>query len=240
MLEAWIQRSQNPNTQRTYRRAVESFIEFLGIDWPEASHELLAATVPDVRAWRDEMALEGKAPATLNPRLSAVSGFYRFMREVSVTEMKLPIQVPNPAHAQFIGRESRDPARPTAALTLAKARRLLTLPAGDSVLGSRDRAILAVFLYTGARIGTVCRLRVSDFHDDEDDPVLGIQEKGRGRSKRRIGVNFVCPEAIRHYLEHAELERGPLFRARLNSRSQKLGTRAISQAAMYRLLLSYL
>ena len=264
MLEAWIQRSQNPNTQRTYRRAVLSFIEFLGIDWPKNSHEFLAATVPDVRAWRDELAAAGRAPATLNARLSALSGFYRFMREVSVTELKLPIQVPNPAHAQFIGRESPEPVSPTSALTLSKAKRLLAFPSRDhllkadellqrrfkadaaalehelDVLVARDRAVLATFLYTGARIGSVCALTVSDFHDDEDDPTISFREKGRSRSKRRIGVNFVCAEAIRDYSERAGLGKGPLFRARSNPRSAKLGNRAMSQAAMYRLLLSYL
>ena len=264
MLEAWIQRSQNPNTQRTYRRAVMDFIEFLGIDWPENSHELLSATVPDVRGWRDTLAAAGKAPATLNARLSALSGFYRFMREVSVTELKLPIQVPNPAHAQFIGRESPEPVSPTSALTLSKAKRLLALPSRDhilkaddflarrfksnpgaledqlDVLVARDRAVLAVFLYTGARIGSVCALHVADFHDDEDDPTISFREKGRSRSKRRIGVNFVCAEALRDYLERSSLTKGPLFRARLNPRSAKLSSRAMSQATMYGLLLSYL
>lgn len=264
MLEAWIQRSGNPNTQRTYRRAVMSFVEFLDIDWPERSHEFLSASVPDVRGWRDELAAAGKAPATLNARLSAVSGFYRFMREVSVTELKLPIQVPNPAHAQFIGRESPEPVSPTSALTLSKAKRLIALPSRDHVLRedeflakrykdnpsgledqlgvlvARDRAILATFLYTGARIGSVCALHIADLHDDEDDPTLSFHEKGRSRSKRRIGINFVCAEALRDYVERAKIEKGPLFRARLNPRSAKLGARAMSQAAMYRLVLSYL
>ncbi|MCK5944001.1 MAG: tyrosine-type recombinase/integrase, partial [Planctomycetes bacterium] len=204
----------------------------------------------DVRAWRDEMAAAGKAPATLNARLSAVSGFYRFMREVSVTELKLPIQVPNPAHAQFIGRENSDPVSPTSALTLSKAKRFMAFPSRDhwlkadaflakrfkekhspelehelDILVARDKAILATFLYTGARIGSVCALHVSDFHDDEDDPTISFREKGRSRSKRRIGVNFVCAEALRDYLERSELGTGPLFRARANPRSAKLSGR---------------
>ena len=213
---------------------------------------------------RDTLAAAGKAPATLNARLSALSGFYRFMREVSVTELKLPIQVPNPAHAQFIGRESPEPVSPTSALTLSKAKRLLALPSRDHILRSdaflakrykdnpaaleeelevlvaRDRAVLAVFLYTGARIGSVCTLHVADFHDDEDDPTINFREKGRSRSKRRIGVNFVCAEALRDYLERSALGKGPLFRARSNPRSAKLAARGMSQATMYCLLLSYL
>lgn len=239
MFDAWVERSKNHNTQRTYRRGVMNFIEFLGIDWPARSHELLQTTVPDVRAWRDEMELAGQAPGTLNARVTAVSAFFNFMREAAI-EARLPIQVPNPAHAQFIKRESRDPASPTAALTRANAHRLMAMPVGDSVLAARDRAILATFLYTGIRIGTGCRLEVADFHDDADDPVLAIQEKGRARARRRLGIHSHCAEALRDYIAAAGLEGGPMFRARTSSRSAKLGDTIISQASMYRLLLSYL
>lgn len=37
------------------------------------------------------------------------------------------------------------------------------MPSGDSVVEARDRAILTFFLYSGARLGTGCRLKVSDF-----------------------------------------------------------------------------
>ena len=256
MLEAWLKRSSNANTQRTYRRSVLSFIEFMGISWPtfakdgslaadspaDESWRLLQASVSDVRGWRDEMQADGQAGATLNARLSALSGFYRFMRETAATELKLPIQVPNPAHAQFIGRESADPNQPTLPLGLTKARKLMALPAKveSELLRARDHAVLKTFLYTGIRIGTACRLTVQDFHDDEHDPTIAIQEKGRGKSKRRIGINFVAAEAIREYVKVAGITGGPLFRARSGSRGEKLAERPMSQAALYRLLLSYL
>ncbi|MEM8712043.1 MAG: tyrosine-type recombinase/integrase [Planctomycetota bacterium] len=242
MFDVWLDRTPNANTQRTYARGVHNFIDYLGLDWPDESHALLQVTVADVQGWRDSMELAGQAPATLNARVSALSRFYKYMREAAI-EMRLPIQVPNPAHAQFVRRESSDPVSPTAALTRANAHRLMGLPKADDggdMLAARDRAILSVFLYTGARIGTVCRLDVSDFHDDDDDPILAIREKGRSSSKRRVGIHAHCAEALREYVATADLEGGPLFRARLNSRSKKLGDSPISQPSMYRLLLSYL
>lgn len=254
MLEAWLKRSSNANTQRTYRRSVMAFIEFLGISWPifnddgslaadsppDESWRLLQVSVADVRAWRDEMQTDSKAGATLNARLSALSGFYRFLRETAATELKLPIQVPNPAHAQFIGRESPDPVDPTLPLGLTKARKLMSLPAGGDVFEARDRAILKVFLYSGIRIGTACRLTVADFVDDPDDPKILIEEKGRGKAKRAIGINFIAAEALRDYVKTAELTGGPLFRARSSARSEKLSDRPIAQVSMYRILMDYL
>ena len=244
MFETWLLRTKNVNTQRTYRRGVLNYIEFLGTDWPKNSHEFLQATVHDVQAWRDAMELDGQAPATLNARISAVSRFYGFMREVA-TEMRLPLQSPNPAHAQFIRREATDPVRPTVPVTRTLAHRLMSLPSSNGeesseALDARDRAILASFLYVGARISTVCNLNVSDFHDDRENPVLSVQEKGKKKSRRRVGIHAHCAEAIREYLEVADIERGPLFRARLNSRSKKLGSERISTRSMYRLLLGYL
>ncbi len=124
MFETWLQRSANKNTQRTYRRGVLSFVEFLGIAWPEfdqhgcmlpdskdESWKLLSASVADVRAWRDELLADGQAPATLNARLSALSGFYRFMREAVATELKLPIQVPSRSRTRRTRSSSRGSPR---------------------------------------------------------------------------------------------------------------------------------
>ena len=46
------------------------------------------------------------------------------------------------------------------------------MPKGDGVLAWRDRAIIDFFLYTGSRIGTGSKLKVTDFHDQEGDPTI--------------------------------------------------------------------
>jgi integrase len=55
------------------------------------------------------------------------------------------------------------------------------MPAGDTVLDFRDRAILKFFLYSGARLSTACRLKVSDFHQDGDEATIRLHEKGAER-----------------------------------------------------------
>lgn len=241
MLEAWVTRSENLNTQRSYRRAVMSFVEFMGIRWPEESFQLLGTTVADVRAWREFLDQElDQAPKTLNHRISALSGFFEFVREAAAGG-KLPILVHNPAHKDFIKRPSTDPVDETAALSARNARKLMELPNGDDrILALRDRAILKFYLFTGARIRTGCLLDVADFRFDEEDPKIRVQEKGRGKSKRTIGVHIEAAEAIREYVAAAELTSGPLFRARANSRSKKLGRERIGLTTMYSLLQRYL
>jgi integrase len=207
------------------------------IPWPEESYRLLAASIPDVLRWRDRMTELHRAPKTINRRVSSLSSFYKYLG-AAAAELRLPITVPNPAHSQFVSRSSHDPVRERVSLTATRARQLKGLPAGDTVLDARDRAILKLFLYTGARIGTVCRLGVSDFREDGEEATLRLAEK-RGK-RRAIGIHFEAAQAIREYVHRAGLESGPLFRPRLNSRSQRLGDGRISPVTMYEIVQGYL
>lgn len=237
LFEAWVARCRSPHTQRAYRLDVLSLVAFLGLQWPQDATELLQVTVKDVQGWRDVMLEQDKAGKTINRRIASVSSFYKFL-QAAAAELRLPITVPNPAHAQFISRSSTDARDETKALSAPRARQLLSLPSGDSVLAYRDRAILATYLYTGIRLAAGCRLKVSDFHQDSDDATLRIHEKGDKR--RTIGIHVKAAQAIAEYLEAAEITSGPLFRPRLNPRSKKLASRAMDETTMYRLLMSYL
>ena len=222
IFKRWVTRRSSKHTQRTYRQDVMDFVRFLGIRWPEESTWLFTVSVADVLAFRDCMLAEAKAPKTINRRIASLSSFYKYLQGVA-SEFRLPITVPNPAHARFIPRNSSDPRDETKALSATRARQLMGLPSGDTVFDYRDRAIIKFFLYSGARIGTACRLRVEDFHQDGDEATVTLHEKGD--KHRRIGLHFAAAEAIAAYIAKAELTKGPLFRARLNSRSEKLGER---------------
>jgi site-specific recombinase XerD len=237
IFESWVARRQSPNTQRAYREDVMAFVKFMGLTWPDQATELLHVSVQDVRRFRGHLVALNAAPKTLNRRISSLSSFYKYLA-AAAAELRLPIMVPNPAHSQFISRESTDPREETRALSAARARQLVGLPSGNSVLDYRDRAILKFFLYSGARVSTACRLKVSDFHQDGDEATIRLHEKGDKR--RTIGLHFQAAQAISEYIEKAGLTSGTLFRRRLNSRSQKLGITAMSPWTLWRLVESYL
>jgi integrase family protein with SAM-like domain len=77
------------------------FVHFLGLRWPDESTRLFTVSVADVIAFRDQMLAEAKAPKTINRRIASLSSFYKYLQGVP-SEFRLPITVPNPAHAQFI------------------------------------------------------------------------------------------------------------------------------------------
>ena len=124
------------------------------------------------------------------------------------SEFRLPITVPNPAHAQFIPRGLVGPAM-RRRRSRRPGRQLMGLPSGDTVFDYRDRAIIKFFLYSGARIGTACRLRVKDFHQDGEEATVTLHEKGDNH--RRIGLHFAAAEAIAAYIEKARSRRGRSF-----------------------------
>jgi site-specific recombinase XerD len=237
IFESWVARRTSPHTQRAYREDVMAFVHFLGIVWPGGSLDLLKASLRDVRAFRDRLKAAGAAPKTINRRISSLSSFYKYLG-AAAAELRLPITVPNPAHAQFISREPADPREETRALSATRARQLMRLPEGDSPLEFRDRAILRFYLYTGARLATGCRLKVSDFHQDGDEATLRLHEKGEKR--RTIGLHYQAAQAISDYIEQAGLRSGPLFRPQRGPRSRRLADRLMDPVTMYRLIQGYL
>ena len=237
IFEAWVTRRKSKHTQRACREDVMSFVRFVQITWPQESIRLLSVSIKDVLAFRDEMLVRDLAPTTLNRRIASLSSFYKYLA-AAAAELRLPITVPNPADAQFIARESTDPRDETKALSAARARQLIALPAGETILDYRDRAILKLYLYSGIRLATGCRLNVSDFHEDGEEATIRLHEKGDKR--RTIGLHSVAAGAIAEYLDKAEIKSGPLFRPRLNPRSTKLGKGRMNESTMYRVIESYL
>src|SRR5262245_43811875 len=217
--ESWLGRRSSPHTRRAYDQDVMHFVRrFLRLDWPDEASEILHVSVHTVQRYRDWLVAENAAPKTINRRISSLSSFYKYLG-AAAAELRLPIIVPNPAHSQFIPRVGSDPVDETLALSTARARQLLGFPSGDSLLDYRDRAILKFYRYSGARLATGCRLQVSDFLNQDHGATVRIAEKGDRR--RKIGLHFTAAQAIQEYIGKAELTSGPLFRARLNSRSEK-------------------
>jgi site-specific recombinase XerD len=237
IFESWVNRSESSHTRRAYRDDVIAFVRFLGLAWPEEASALLGVSILDVQRFREALLDLGAANKTLNRRICSLSAFYKYLG-LSAAELRLPINVPNPASAQFVKRAKADARKETKALSLARDRQLLALPQDHDVLAARDRAILSFYLYSGARIAAGCKLVVADFHHDREDSTIRLQEKGG--EYRTIGLHFVAAEALREYLEQADITSGPLFRPRAHSRSQRLADSHMEEFTMYRLLMSYL
>lgn len=239
IFELWVRRRVSQHTQRAYRADIMSFVAFMEFSWPEDAIKLLTVKINDVLEYVEQMQGElGMASKTINRRVASLSSFYKYLAGAAA-EMRLPITVPNPAHAQFVTRQSSDPRDETKALTGTRARQLMGMPASEDIVDYRDRAIIRLYLYTGIRLSTGCRLKVSDFHQEDGEATLRIHEKGDKR--RTIGIHFNAAQAIAEYVEKAGIDSGPLFRAQVHAKKRdKLSSEPISSRTMYRLIQGYL
>ena len=116
----------------------------------------------------------------------------------------------------------------------------MAMPEGDDVIALRDRAILKFYYLSGARIAVGCTLKVSDFNDQGD--VATYRAKIKGGRIRTKGLNIVAAQAIREYIDKAEISHGPLFRSKRRGRSKEpqLSGDRMDESTMYRVLMSYL
>jgi site-specific recombinase XerD len=237
LFERWVHRPKSVHTRRSYRDGVLSFVRHRGLVWPREASALLLVSVGEVQQYRDALAAAGAAPKTINHRVSALSSFYKYLA-LSAAELRLPVVIPNPAHSQFIARESSDPREETLSLSAARARQLLHMAPGSSLLDCRDRAILKLYLFSGIRLAAGCFLAVEDFRQDGEEATLRLREKGDKR--RTIGIHYLAAQAIQEYIERAKLTSGPLFRPRRHSHTEDLASTGMDPRTMWTILKGYL
>src|SRR5271170_6539270 len=154
--EIWLQKQKSARTRRAYRLDVQHFMRTLGITSPE---ELRQADHKAVIAWERFMReVEHAASSTIRRRLAALSSLYKHLVRHDHAPRNPVGEVERPA----INRDEGS----TLAFAKTQARKLLDLPAEDTVAGLRDRAILSVGLQVGLRRAEIAALTVGDLHQN--------------------------------------------------------------------------
>ena len=203
----------NPHTQAAYLRAVKRFLAWAdgqGVELPAITPGMLGQYLAGLRG----------SAAKRNLHLSALRGFFDRL-------VNRHVVILNPA-ASVKGTKETVMEGKTPEITVEQARALLASVDTSTLIGLRDRAILATLAYTACRAGAVAKLRLGDFQYDGVQFSLRFQEKG-GKS-REIPVRHDLEGFIRAYLEAsgiaAESKDRPLYRAG-NGRSGKLTENAM-------------
>ena len=198
--EFFSARISNPHTRRAYARPVGRFLA-----WCEEQGIELRQVTPGL-AGRFIEELPGSDP-TRNLALAALRHFF----DALVTRHAVAL---NP-FASVRGRKHAVVDGKTPELTIGQARALLGSLDLSRVVGLRDRAVLGVLTYTGARVGALARLRCGDLQQQESQRVLRFTEKGG--KQREIPVRHDLDEWIDAYLEAGKIDlsqkAAPLFLA---------------------------
>ena len=195
----WLANFSSQNTRDAYQRAVASFIATIGIASPDALYQVRQA---HVLAWRASMEAAGLSQATIASRLSALSSLYKHLTDEQLTQSNPVAGVRRPKTGNAGLGAGKSPT-----LSRRQVRAMLDAPDIKTLQGLRDRALLHVYFYVGARCSEPGRLKVRDFGYDAEFPILALSIKG-GKTNT-VAINLECAQAIREYLDRAPHELDP-------------------------------
>ena len=214
-LDAWLLKVKSERTRRAYRKDVEQFLDFLGID-PSHIEHMTRVLPADISKWRDELLAAGgrrdeygnpmpAANSTVARKLTALRSFFSYLQSYGYRGA-------NPAHPHFVdtpevSADGQTPEIPPKLMT-----KLLDAPDAEPE-GVRDKAILAAFAYMALRVEELHRINVGNIRRDGEHTIVLI--KGKGGKDRKGVVPPIAARTINDWIKLAEItqdKRGPLFR----------------------------
>jgi integrase/recombinase XerD len=208
---------RNEHTRKAYQTAIRRFLL-----WAEKRKLELGRIAPkDVGQYFDGLQKEDLSIATRKQHLAALRHFFDGM----VTRHAIIL---NPA-LSVRGERYQVVEGKTPEITVAQARTLLASLETPTPAGLRDRAIIAILIYTAARAGAISKLRCSSFYDSGGQWMLHFDEKG-GKS-REIPVRHDLAQIIFEYLDAADLHHSPADSPLLRSAIRKTGK--LTERAMH-------
>jgi site-specific recombinase XerD len=215
---------RNPNTRRAYAKAVT---EFAG--WWELNK---LGTLQDIEPVHIAAYVEGLqerlAPPSIKQHLAALRMLFDYLVVGQVIASNPASSVRGPKHSVKKGK--------TPVLTAEEARTLLDSIDVSTPVGLRDRALIALMVYTFGRVGAVTKMRLEDVYVQGRRTWVRLHEKGGKRHDMPAHHNLEF--YIAAYLEGSGLgsdPKAPLFRT-VKRRSTDLSDRPMLQSDVYRMI----
>lgn len=223
-IEFFAAQIRNANTRKAYFRAVSRFAA-----WCETNGltELVDLEPVHVAAYVEQLGQRLAAPS-VKQHLAAIRMLcdWLVVGQVIATNPAAPVR--GPRHVVRKGK--------TAVLTAEEARTLLDAIPADTLIGLRDRALIALMVYTFARVGAAVKMRVEDVYIQGRRTWVRLHEKGGKRHE--MPCHHSLDQYLTEYLDAAGVDREPkawLFRS-TRARTGALTDNALSQADAYRMI----
>ncbi len=222
-VEFFTARIRNANTRMAYLHAVKLF--FL---WAESATLPLSLMRPfHVAAYVEQLQTQFAAP-TVKQHLAAIRQLFDYLIVTQVTETNPATAVRGPSYSVKVGK--------TPVLDEDEARNLLDSIDTTSVVGLRDRAVIAMMTYTFARIGAVVAMNVEDYFPQGKRWWVRLHEK-RGKL-HSVPAHHKLEEYLDAFLDAAgtwDEKREPLFRTAIGT-TKRLSLNRLSRSDAYRMI----
>lgn len=220
--EFFIGKLRNPHTRTAYRRAIRGLLR-----WTDQQQlSLLRITPGVIGRYFDQLPLSIPSKKL---HLAAIRAFFDVLVTRHVVVLNPALSVKTERYAAVEGR--------TPAISVEQARQLLGSVHIKTLVDLRDRALLAVLIYTTVRESAAAALRIGDFVSDGTQYVLHFAEKG-GKA-RSIPVRHDLERFLKEYLRASGLEAAPadspLFRSAAGA-TGKLTTKPVTGVDICRMM----
>ena len=209
---------RNANTRMAYVTAAYRFA-----DWCEARDLPLAAVEPLHVASYIEQLGRAYAPSTVKQNLAALRQLFDWLVVGQVLRSNPAAAVRGPKQVVKTGK--------TPVLTAAETRRLLDSIDPSTLIGLRDRALLALMVYGFARVSAALAMRVADYYTQGKRSYFRLHEKGG--KYLVIPAHHMAQAWTDEYIARAGLAtdpKGPLF----PSAGRRRGSDRLTRRAMDR------
>ncbi len=229
-LKTWLMESCHSEESRyNYKLDINHFAGFL----KEIKKDFFETTKKDIVTYLEFLRTQSLSPATRSKKLTVLKGLIRNLALESLfpnveAEKILKIKAPR------VSRDGRTPG-----LSTREARKLLNTPDPESIKGIRDRAILSVLLYTGARVSALCNIKVGHLLHERGIFYILLHEKG-GR-KIRAPLHPEASERIQIWLDKANItdeKKGFLFRP-FNNKGNVIQSSHIHRSTIFQIVKKY-
>lgn len=217
-LEFFTANIRNPNTRRAYARAVNEFLTWcqsVGVS------DLLAVSPLHVATWIELQAQTLSAPS-VKQRLAALRHLFDWLVIGQVVPHNPAASVRGPSHTARNGK--------TPVLDPSEARQLLDSIDVSTHAGLRDRALIALMVFSFARVGAALSMSVEDVFTQNRRLWVRLREKGG--QQHAMPCHHSLEEYLHAYLIQTGIDsdrKGPLFRT-IQRGTGQLSVTALPQA----------
>ena len=222
-LEFFVATIRNKNTREAYFRAISRFLK-----WADERHLELEDIRPIHVASYIEGFTVGLADPSVKQHLAAIKMFFDWMVTGQIVPFNPASSVRGPKHVVKKGK--------TPVMTAEEARQLIESIGIDSVVGLRDRALIATMLYSFARVSAVVGMLVQDYYPQGKRSWIRLHEKG-GKF-HEVPCHHKAEEYLDAYTQAAELKdkpKTPLFRS-TRGRTMQLTEKGLSRVDAFRIV----
>jgi site-specific recombinase XerD len=212
---------RNPHTRRAYARAAGDFLAWCA---GAGVSSIIAVQPLHVAAWI-ELQTQTHAALTVKQCLAAIRHLFDWLVTGQIVPHNPAASVRGPSHTAEKGK--------TPVLDATEARQLLDSIDVTPPAGLRDRALIALMVFSFARVGAALAMRVEDVYVQQRRLWVRLREKG-GKA-HAMPCHHTLEMYLHEYLDNTGIasdSKGPLFRTIARGTGQ-LSATPLPQANAY-------